>query len=372
MKKLASGEIKDLSLAAKWCPSLESCYDHSTLLCEAIARRLFPKGSAPDLPEDLPEAHYAYRVWDRLRKEALVPLRHALELPEVFMSAGAWGELVYRRVASVAMKNYKDIFLERDAERFNLYLADVESGKEKIAAGALLPHEILERAGDDDNVANLQWQRMVDDLLALGKLNNCLAVCDVSGSMNGRPMDVCVALGLLLSELCDEPWRHRVITFSEWPQLHHISGETLSEKARCIQCMQWNMNTDFQAVFDQLLRVAVAGNLPPERMVKKVFVFSDMEFDQASSRPWETDYEAITRKFSEAGYGNAVPQIVFWNLRDSDSVPVTAQQKGVALVSGFSKNMIKLFLDGEHVVTPRAVMEKAIAGPKYEKLVVFD
>lgn len=32
-------------------------------------------------------------------------------------------------------------------------------------------------------------------------------------------------------------------------------------------------------------------------MVKKVFVFSDMEFDQASSRPLETDYEAVTKKF---------------------------------------------------------------------------
>jgi hypothetical protein len=49
----------------------------------------------------------------------------------------------------------------------------------------------------------------------------------------------------------------------------------------------------------------------------------------------------------------------------------------VALVSGYSKNMIKLFLDGEEVVpdkilTPREVMDKAISWPEYEKLVVFD
>jgi hypothetical protein len=141
--------------------------------------------------------------------------------------------------------------------------------------------------------------------------------------------------------------------------------------------MHWGYNTNFQAVFDKLLSVAVAGKLPPERMVKKVFVFSDMEFDQASSNPWETDYEAITRKFTEAGYGEAIPEIVFWNLRDSRSVPVTSEQKGVALVSGYSKNMIKLFLDGEEVVpdkisTPREVMDKAISWPEYEKLIVFD
>ncbi|KAL6656958.1 hypothetical protein ACP70R_004738 [Stipagrostis hirtigluma subsp. patula] len=374
MQKLADGKLNDLSLAGKWCPSLDSCYDRSTLLCEPIARRLFPKGSAPDLPEDLEDAYYAYRVRDRLRK-ALVPLRRALKLPEVFISAQAWGDVVYPRVASVAMKNYKDLFLKHDAERFEQYLADVKSGKATIAAGALLPHEILACIGD--GVADLQWERMVADLRGLGKLSNCIAVCDVSGSMSGIPMEVCVALGLLLSEISDEPWHHRVITFSARPQLHQITGNTLWEKTAFIRRMEWNMNTDFQAVFDNLLAVAVAGKLPPERMVRKVFVFSDMEFDQASARPWETDYEAITRKYSEAGYGAAVPQVVFWNLRDSRSVPVTAKQKGVALVSGFSKNMIKLFLEGEEIVpdaieSPRDVMEKAISGPEYEKLVVFD
>ncbi|CAL4971017.1 unnamed protein product [Urochloa decumbens] len=379
MRKLAAGEVRDLSLAAKWCPSLDSSYDRSTLLCEAVARRLFPKGSSPELSaagdDDLTDEHYAYRARERLRKAALVPLRRALKLPEIFISARAWGSVSYTRVASVAMSNYKELFLKHDAARFNAYLADVKSGKKKIAAGALLPHEIVAASlsdTDDGGVADLQWRRMVDDMRALGKLNNCLAVCDVSGSMSGIPMDVCVALGLLVSELSDEPWRGRVITFSERPELHRISGETLAEKASFVREMDWGTNTDFQAVFDKLLEVAAGAALAPEKMVRRVLVFSDMEFDQASARPWETDYEAIVRKFAEAGYGAAVPEVVFWNLRDSKAVPVEAGQNGVALVSGFSKNLLKLFLDGSGVVNPRAVMEKAIAGPEYDKLAVFD
>ncbi|RLN09319.1 hypothetical protein C2845_PM11G02400 [Panicum miliaceum] len=376
MRKLADGKVREFSLAAKWCPSLDSSYDRSTLLCEAVARRLFPKGSSPELAADLPDEHYAYRARERLRKVALVPLRRALKLPEVFISARAWDSVVYTRVASVAMKNYKDLFLKHDADRFNAYLADVKSGKKRIAAGALLPHDIIASLGDDgDNdggVADLQWQRMVDDMRALGSLTNCVAVCDVSGSMSGIPMDVCVALGLLVSELSDDPWRGRVITFSERPELHRIAGETLPEKISFIRTMDWGMNTNFQAVFDKILEVAVGARLGPERMVRRVFVFSDMEFDQASAQPWETDYEAIVRKFTEAGYGAAVPEVVFWNLRDSKAVPVEAGQKGVALVSGFSKNLLKLFLDGGGVINPRVVMEKAIAGPEYDKLAVFD
>jgi hypothetical protein len=136
------------------------------------------------------------------------------------------------------MKNYTDLFLKHDADRFNAYLADVKSGKKRIAAGALLPHEIIASLGDDNSeVPELQWRRMVDDTRALGTLANCVPVCDVSGSMHGVPMDVCVALGLLVSELSDDPWRGRVVSFSERPQLHRITGDTLAEKVAFVRLM---------------------------------------------------------------------------------------------------------------------------------------
>ncbi|KAL4298750.1 hypothetical protein HN51_049444 [Arachis hypogaea] len=389
LELLNSGKSTAISLAAKWCPSLDSSFDRSTLLCESIARRIFPRTEY----EGIEEAHYAYRIRDRLRKEVLVPLRKILELPEVYMSEKRWDSIPYNRVASVAMKLYKEKFMKHDGERFMEYLADVKSGKTTIAAGALLPHEIIQSLRyrcpfryedsdeyedeyadeyEDDEVAELQWSRMVSDMLKKGKLKNCLAVCDVSGSMDGTPMDVCVALGLLVSELNEEPWKGKVITFSANPELHLIEGNNLYSKTNFIREMEFGMNTDFQRVFDRILEVAVDGKLKEDQMIKRVFVFSDMEFDQASATPWETDYQAITRKYSEKGYGSAVPQIVFWNLRDSSATPVAATQQGVALVSGFSKNMMKLFMDNDGELTPESSMEAAISGPKYQKLVVLD
>ncbi|XP_024640575.1 uncharacterized protein [Medicago truncatula] len=367
---LKSGLPNKISLAAKWCPSVDSSFDRSTLLCESIAKRIFPREEY----EGVEEAHYAYRVRDRLRKDVLVPLRKVLELPEVFIGANQWGLIPYNRVASVAMKFYKEKFLKHDKERFEKYLKDVKAGKTTIAAGALLPHQIIESLGDGDGgeVAELQWKRIVDDLLKKGKMKNCLAVCDVSGSMSGTPMEVSLALGLLVSELSDEPWKGKVITFSEEPQLHVIKGDNLKSKTQFVRDMDWGMNTDFQKVFDRILEVAVNGNLKEDQMIKRIFVFSDMEFDEASVNPWETDYQAITRKYSEKGYGSVVPQIVFWNLRDSRATPVRATQKGVALVSGFSKNLLTLFLDNEGEISPEEAMEAAIAGPEYQKLVVLD
>ncbi|XP_057806516.1 uncharacterized protein LOC131021366 [Salvia miltiorrhiza] len=374
MEMLKSGKLNKISLAAKWCPSLDSSFDKITLLCETIAKKVFPRAEYAEY-EGVEEAHYAYRVRDRLRKEVLVPLRKALELPEVYIGANDWGSLPYKRVASVAMKTYKSKFFKHDEERFKEYLEKVKSGKAKIAAGALLPHEIIASLNDEDDggeVAELQWKRMVEDMAKVGKLSNCLAICDVSGSMCGIPMEVSVALGVLVSELSDEPWKGKLITFSANPQLQRVRGESLKEKTEFVRRMEWGMNTDFQKVFDVILKVAEKGKLKAEEMIKRLFVFSDMEFDEASMNPWETDYEAIVRKYREKGYGECVPEIVFWNLRDSRATPVPANQAGVALVSGFSKNLMKIFLEEGGVMDPVAVMEAAIAGKKYQQLVVLD
>ena len=423
-----------------------------TLICEGIARRVFPRDCDPEY-EKLEEAHYVYRVRDRLRKQVLVALHKALELPEVYMSANKWESLPYNRVASVAMKTYKELFLNHDKGRFNDYLEKVKSGKAKIAAGALFPHEIIQSLndGDDGKVAELQWARIVEDLSKKGKLRNCIAISDVSGSMSGTPMEVSVALGLLVSELSEEPWKGKLITFSENPQLHVIEGDTLELKTRFIRNMEWGCNTDFQKVFDRILEVAVEGKLTDDQMIKRIFVFSDMEFDEASGidrrrwnkfsylpteseeeedelleqeneaiedknteknieeekmteendaeenseeekiteenneeentedkeikefepwKEWETDYEVIQRKYREKGYN--VPEIVFWNLRNSYSTPVVARQPGVALVSGFAKNLLTLFLEEGGIVNPEDVMGLAIRGEEYKKLAVYD
>lgn len=374
MKLYESGEVTKISLAAKWCPSIDSSFDRATLICESIARKVFPKTLYTEY-EGIEDAHYAYRVRDRLRKQVLVPLRKALELPEVYIGANRWDSLPYNRVASVAMKLYKDKFLMHDPERFKKYLEDVKAGKAKIAAGALLPHEIigsLDDPFDGGQVAELQWKRIVDDLMQKGKLRNCMAICDVSGSMHGTPMEVSVALGVLVSELSEEPWKGKLITFSENPELQVLEGDSLRSRTDFVTEMEWGMNTDFQKVFDLILQVAVNGNLKPEQMIKRLFVFSDMEFDQASANPWETDYQVIVSKYKEKGYGSVVPEIVFWNLRDSRSTPVLGTQKGVALVSGFSKNILTLFLDNEGIINPEQVMEAAISGQEYQKLVVLD
>jgi len=176
---------------------------------------------------------------------------------------------------------------------------------------------------------------------------------------------------------------------------------------------RWGMNTDLHAVFVRLLLpLAVKHGVPREEMVKRLFVFSDMQFDAADGAGrdvggWETSHDAIARVYAAAGYD--VPEIVYWNLAgELQTVPVEAGRKGVALMSGFSPAMMKVFMgDGEEAagaedddevldddtvmvdeqgeeikaepaaprmqeMTPLSVMMKAVGMASYNNLIVLD
>ncbi len=65
---------------------------------------------------------------------------------KVLMSANKWDQINYEHVASICMNNNKEHFEAHDKERFEQFLADVGSGKKRIAAGALKPHELVREA----------------------------------------------------------------------------------------------------------------------------------------------------------------------------------------------------------------------------------
>ncbi|PQQ00326.1 uncharacterized protein Pyn_14588 [Prunus yedoensis var. nudiflora] len=179
-------------------------------------------------------------------------------------------------------------------------------------------------------------------------------------------MDVSVALGLLVSELNQEPaWKGKVITFNRNPQFLAIQGDDLRSKCAFVRRM------DSQGVALQ----AVNGTLRPEQMITKVFVFTIyFDFDEISANQWETDYEAIQSKFKEKGYGNVVPHLVVWNMsQDKSTQAVPCTQPGVTMLSGFiTNNLVKSFLDNDGDIFPDHVMEAALSPRKYQSLVVVD
>ncbi|KAG0046211.1 hypothetical protein BGZ89_005373 [Linnemannia elongata] len=375
---------QSVSLAAKWCPSLNQFHDNQTLIASTIAQILYPtKLTGED------HATYVNRVRQLYRQEYYVPLRKATPVLETFMTSDRWNEIIYNRVPAVAMKNNKERFEAHDKERFAEYLGSVSKGETTIASQALLPHQLVTEATSLLNVdreelrvktVEAQWKSYVDRLAESGKMDSTIAICDVSGSMSGEPMEVAIALSLLLAQLSRPPFNRVVLTFSANPSIHLIKEGSLIDQVQSLRNMDWGYNTDLQKAFGLVLERAVANKLPKEEMVKTMFIFSDMEFDQAVqgvSMPTElfTNYSVVKHNFEAAGY--ELPQIVFWNLAGSSrgNKPAKANQKGVAMVSGFSGMLMKLFLDGSDLgagIDPVLVMRKAIDDKSFARLTVRD
>ena len=210
-------------------------------------------------------------------------------------------------------------------------------------------------------VADLQWTALVKSIKnsSTSALKNCLAVADVSGSMGSLrpygnyrndvpdPMLPCIALTLLMSELAVEPWHGNFFTFSSEPSMEYIvPAMKLSERAAKLESAHWGMSTNVRSIFELILAKAKEAKLAPADMISTLFIFSDMQFDECGGAAFgETVYQVLRRDFEAAGY--TLPEIVFWNLSGRASgtpKPVSADQRGVSLLSGYSGALMKYFL----------------------------
>ena len=281
------------------------------------------------------------------------------------MCAKKWNEIDYSKVPSIAMHKYNKAWYRNDEERFKQYLNAVEKGEAKINAGAIFPHDIIKNSvrswyGSELSQAEIvQWNNLPNWLD--GKPNSIIPVCDVSGSMtcnNGIPMAMSIGLGLYISERNVGPFKDAFITFSDHPKMQVLYGD-INERIKQLVNADWGGSTNLVKVFEIILRKAIDTKLPQDLMPKTILVISDMEFNYCGRL---TNYETIKQAYQVAGY--ECPQVVFWNVNGrTGNIPVTVNDKGVALISGASPSIIKSVLTDN--ISPVKVMDSTIETERY-------
>lgn len=279
---------------------------------------------------------------------------------ETQMCANEWSEINYSHVPSIAMNKHRNAFLKRDADRYTDYIADVQAGKQKINAGVLFPHQLYQaiNRGENANAVEAQWNALPDYMA--DSTERIIPVCDVSGSMEGLPMDVSISLGIYISERNQGIFKDAFLTFSESPEMNYLQG-SLSERMRQLQRAGWGMSTNLQATFDLILNSAVRESLPESEMPTKLLIISDMEFNEADRN--QTNLDSIRHKYSLAGY--KMPEIVFWNVNGRmGNVPASVNDSGIGLVSGFSPSILKSILQGE-IYSPEQLMLDTVDSARY-------
>jgi len=371
-------KMNSVSLCAKWSPSENDRNDRRKQFAKKIATILYGK-------EDT-------KKMEKYRKEYLVPLRKQINIVETLMCNNEWDKINYEGVPGVASRRLHNAFNNHDSERYCEYLAKVRSGDAKINVTGILPHELagyyinLRNTQDEyeeNETIELQWKTIVDNVKGSGILGNSLAIIDLSGSMfsasNGSiPAQVAIALGIITSQCCKGMFKNKFITFSENPEMVSLLPDAeyaeYTEKGiepslyTCFKSLvdvEFGFNTDFVKCCKMIIEYGKEHNICDEDMPKKLFIYTDMQFDEATSDNNENNgievlYKTIVKMFKASDY--TPPKFIFWNLNSShkESFPVNCKTEGTAMISGFSEQLLKIFMTYDEF-KPELIVEEILA-----------
>lgn len=288
------------------------------------------------------------------------------DVVEQKMCARKWSEINFSHVPSVASARYQKAFNKRAPIEYAAYKASLVKGEAKVNASAVYPYDVLKSLfnGGDGVVAEEQWASLPN---YLENGYNILPLVDVSGSMSCQiagsttAMQVAISLGLYIAERQQGDFHNVVMNFSSESEIIKLEKRTLIDRYREISGMNWGMSTDLEKAFTNLLNFANRYNLKEEDMPKIILVLSDMEFNITSG--YYTNFQIIEQKYKSAGYTR--PNIVFWNLNGRmGNSPVTFDQNGTAMVSGFSPSLMKSIISGKSF-TPVDIMLETVNVERY-------
>lgn len=398
---------RPISLAAKWAPTEKGSTDRK----KGSKKKSFLEAEILPRLGNLTPRQY--------RRSLISPLRRYLDILERRMCLKQWEQIDLPKVPSVALNRTRKVFQKRIPEKLEVYLQDIKSGKVKIKADQVMPHDLVRpylgyRETEKNQIIEEQWKALVEKY-AQSFGDSAIALVDVSGSMSGTPMEVAIALGLLTAsarKFClgenrahlerflqteagklvaqnkpalwkmmeemgldddGQPKKHplvgKVLTFESSPRLFDIdSNSSLEQQVNHLAGAPWGGSTDFQAALELLLKTALEAKLHSDDMPQVLYVFSDMQFNSAD-RNFYNNHQKLKQKFARSGY--RLPVIVYWNLNGSSSdCPIdNDEEHGVILLSGFSPDILKSLMEGKvHELTPLKAVLKILMNPRYDQL----
>lgn len=358
---------KPISLLAKWLPSVNTSSQTARRKARSLCARL--------------------KLTERNYRKRLAQLRSYSNVVETKMSAKNWSGIKYEAVPSKANLLYKEAFMKHDETRRTEYLSALEKGETKINSSASFPYDIVSRyrkTYSTDTTLEQMWKALPD--YTNGKGSDTICVVDSSGSMNTSvggtnvtAEDVARSLGIYFAEKMDGQFHDQYITFSERPQLVNFKNcGSLKAKLDEAERHSEYANTNIEAVFDLILRTATKHNLSQKDVPRNILILSDCEFDQQmnvgstslwgkteaqQSRIFETLFDAIGKKYKDAGY--ELPRLVFWNIAGrTGTVPMQENKNGLALVSGFSPTIASMVFSQKN--SPYEVLLEKLNSKRYE------
>ena len=206
------------TLASKWAPRENSSLNKKYFMAHKLTNTIYDSNTSQNLKE--------YRkLLNRVSKK--------LNILEQYICANEWDNIEVKNIPSKAFIKYikalkyinKDGTIRTPSKEDRLRLRNrileelsqcaTNPSKSKINVKTLMPYELvspfitnhLVYSREDLDSYNLLWEKYVYDFKnnLSNSLKPGLCIADVSGSMSGLPLEVCISLSLLLSEIIEGP-----------------------------------------------------------------------------------------------------------------------------------------------------------------------
>lgn len=369
-----------ISLLAKWLPSINA---------SGKARR-----QAKRFTKHFGLTYEGYR-------KMLSKLRAYIDVTEVKTCSNRWDEIDYNKVSSNANKRYMNAFKRHDGERYAdhcMKALDVTSKDVKMHASVLFPHEIWAEytklpglSYDECEKRSYRWlknqsepapadislEAMWKNLADIGDCGNTMVVVDGSGSMTYgcgypvKPIDIARSLGVYFAERCQGEFNNILMEFSSNPKLIDLNGcNTLRDKILELSKYTDCSNTNIEAVFMLILQSAINAKMKQSDLPDRILIVSDMEFDCATNNTIYGVYGGMKALFNELAdrfekYGYKLPKLVFWNVNSrTKTIPVTENEMGVVLISGFSPNIMSMVMSDQ--TDPWLALKEKLDSNRYD------
>jgi hypothetical protein len=376
----------NISLAAKWVPREKSSFGW---LYEALATDYFSVFLSTAYTDD--RVKKAILKCKTEYRKVLSNLNKAIDTTQIKQCEQKWQHIDFKNVTSVTLSKQKKAFLNIKkngeirypessdriicASNFSAHVKKVVKGEIEMKGKRIGMADFTKQAFNliqnngsqtEKDLLNSQWR---DNSSQNGALDKFIAMVDVSGSMEGDPMQVAIALGIRIAE--KSMLGKRVMTFSSLdPYPDFISQVEVIKRA------DWGMNTNFRAALDLILDAIVQNKMAPEDVQDMVLVIlSDMQIDLSDRCDKNALYDFMKDKYAAAGIRvNGVPykppHILFWNLRNTTGFPCLSNQSNTSMLSGFSPSLLNLFceqgINALQSCTPWSILVKSLENERYK------
>jgi hypothetical protein len=381
----------DISLAAKWIPREKSSVGW---LFERLATHFFSH-ILVTAKNDISRQKAILKCKTEYRK-IISALNKQIDTVQIKQCGHKWADIDFNKTTSITLSKQKKAFLNvrksglvrypndddrvECAKHFNEHIQKAVKGEVEIKGKRVGMADFTKQAIElsyngsqvEKDLLNSQWRDNSNQTGALGKM---IAMVDVSGSMNGDPMNVAIALGIRIAE--KSALGKRLMTFSANPTWINLeSYPDFVSQVEVVKRASWGMNTNFHAALDTILDAIIQNKMASKDVEDLILVIlSDMQMDDGDRCDKKVLYDTMKDKYKTAGIrvcGTPYkpPHILFWNLRSTSGFPTLSYQPNTSMMSGFSPSLLNLFceqgLTALQSCTPWSLLNKTLENKRYD------